>query len=212
MDPIVELLGALAPAVPEEMTVIVLCDRGLTSPKLWRQIRAQGWHPYVRYQKNITFCAEGGQRLPAQSFVSRPDTAWVGSRTAFKGGAKRRCTLLVVWHADQLEPWIILTDQPPETVGVSWYALRFWIKLGFKACPVLDTGAIKSLGWQWHKTRRTDPARISRHWLVLSVATLLALAYGTRWRTPMTGSWLPAISEPRPRHHFPSTVAPTTGR
>ena len=30
MDPIVELLQALAPAVPEDMTVIVLCDRGLT--------------------------------------------------------------------------------------------------------------------------------------------------------------------------------------
>ena len=40
--------------------------------------------------------------------------------------------------------------------------------------------AIKSLGWKWDKTRRTDPARVSRHWLVLSVATLLALAYGTR--------------------------------
>ena len=50
--------------------------------------------------------------------------------------------------------------------------LRFWIELGFKA--------IKSLGWKWDKTRRTDPARVSRHWLVLSVATLLALAYGTR--------------------------------
>ena len=55
---------------------------------------------------------------------------------------------------------------------MSWYALRFWIELGFKA--------LKSLGWQWDKTRRTDPTRISRHWLVLSVATLLALAYGTR--------------------------------
>ena len=60
----------------------------------------------------------------------------------------------------------------PDQVGPSWYALRFWIELGFKA--------IKSLGWKWDKTRRTDPARISRHWLVLSVATLLALAYGTR--------------------------------
>ena len=45
MDPIVELLQALAPAAPDELTVIVRCDRGLTSPKLWRQIRAQGWHP-----------------------------------------------------------------------------------------------------------------------------------------------------------------------
>ena len=172
-DPTVELLQALAPAVPQEMTVIVLCDRGIASPKLWRQIRNQGWHPGMRYRKNITFCADGGPRLPAQRFVSRPDTAWIGCGTAFSTPqAKRRCTLLVVWYSEQEEPWIILTDLAPDQVGPSWYALRFWIELGFKA--------IKSLGWKWDKTRRTDPARVSRHWLVLSVATLLALAYGTR--------------------------------
>ena len=43
-----------------------------------------------------------------------------------------------------------------------------------------DREAVKSLGWKWDKTRRTDPARISQHWLVLSVATLLTLAYGPR--------------------------------
>ena len=180
-DPTVELLQALAPAVPQEMTVIVLCDRGIASPKLWQQIRAQGWHPWMRYPKSITFCADGGKRLPARAFVSVPDTAWIGRGTAFgPPTAKRRCTLLVVWYAEQEEPWIILTDLPPEAAGPSWYALRFWIELGFKACPVLDTGAIKSLGWKWNKTRRTDPTRVSRHWLVLSVTTLLALAYGTR--------------------------------
>ena len=168
-----ELLQALARAVPREMTVVVLCDRGIASPKLWRQIRAQGWHPYMRYRKNVSFCAQDGRRLPAQRFVSRPDTAWIGRGTAFSTpNAKRRCTLLAVWYVDQEEPWIILTDLPPEDAGPSWYALRFWIELGFKA--------VKSLGWKWDKTRRTDPARISRHWLVLSVATLLALAYGTR--------------------------------
>ena len=83
MDPTVELLQALAPAVPENMTVIVLCDRGIASPKLWQQIRDQGWHPGMRYRKNITFCADGGKRLPAQRFVSRPDTAWIGRGTAF---------------------------------------------------------------------------------------------------------------------------------
>ena len=83
MDPIVELLQELAPAVPAEMTIIVLCDRGISSPKLWQQIRAQGWHPYMRYRNNITFCADGGQRLPARAFLPGPDTAWVGSGTAF---------------------------------------------------------------------------------------------------------------------------------
>ena len=52
------------------------------------------------------------------------------------------------------------------------FPLRFWIELGFKA--------LKSLGFQWNKTRRTDPQRVSRHWLVLSVATLLTMAYGSR--------------------------------
>ena len=72
MDPIVELLRELAPAVPEEMTVIVLCDRGLASPKLWQQIRVQGWHPYMRYAKNVTFCADGGRRLPAVPRLRSP--------------------------------------------------------------------------------------------------------------------------------------------
>ena len=98
MDPTVELLKELAPPVPKEMTVIVLCDRGISSPKLWTQIRAQGWHPCMRYRKNITFCADGGRRLPALRFVSRPDTAWIGRGTAFStSSAQRRCTLLVVW-------------------------------------------------------------------------------------------------------------------
>ena len=197
MDPIVALLQTLAPAVPRDMTVVVLCDRGLTSPKLWRQILAPGWHPYLRYPKSITCCAENGQRLPARAFVPRPDTAWIGTGTAFgNAAAKRRYTLLAVWCAQQQEPWIILTDLPPEAVGVSWYALRFWIELGFQA--------IQSLGWQWQQTRRTNPARISRHWFVLSVATLLTLAYGTRVEDAHDRRVVPANLRTPPR-----ALAPT---
>ena len=81
-----ELLQA-SPAVPEEMTVIVLCDRGIASPKLWKQILAQGWHPGMRYRKNITFCADGGRRLPAvpiRGSAAAPPSA---------PPRKRRCTL-----------------------------------------------------------------------------------------------------------------------
>ena len=173
MDPTVALLKELAPAVPPEMTVIVPSGRGISSPKLWQQIHAQGWHPCMRYRKNITFRADGGKRLPARAFVSVPDTPWTGRGTAFgPPPAQRRCTLLAVWYAGQEEPWIILTDLAPDKVRPSWYAPRFGIELGFKA--------LKILGWKWDKTRRTGPTRISCHWLVLSAATLLALAYGTR--------------------------------
>ena len=136
MDPTVELLQALAPAVPENMTVIVLCDRGIASPKLWQQIRDQGWHPGMRYRKNITFCADGGKRLPAQRFVSRPDTAWIGRGTAFRHpqGPTPLADADCWWSGtpNRRNPGSrLLTDLAPDQVGPSsWYALRFWIELG----------------------------------------------------------------------------------
>ncbi|MCY3659614.1 MAG: hypothetical protein OXG36_11420, partial [Caldilineaceae bacterium] len=43
MPDLCALLDRLGPAVPEGMTVRVLCDRGLQSPDLWAAIRRQGW-------------------------------------------------------------------------------------------------------------------------------------------------------------------------
>lgn len=173
IDRIVDLLQGLAPAVPQEMTVLVLCDRGLRSPRLWAQICAQGWHPYMRQSRNTVFCPDGGTRRPAQRLVPGPGHAYVGYGTAFRHThARRRGTLIVIWDYDQDEPWVVLTDLPPESAGVCWYALRCWIEMGFRA--------VKRLGWHWQHTRRTDPQRVARHWLVLAVATLYALTYGTR--------------------------------
>lgn len=64
----------------------------------------------------------------------------------------------------------MLTDVPPERVGICWYGLRVGIKLGSRV--------LKGVGWQWQQTRRTEPTRVARHWL--GVATLWVLAYGTR--------------------------------
>ena len=68
----------------------------------------------------------------------------------------------------------------------------------------------QELGWKWDKTRRTDPTRVSRHWLVLSVATLLALAYGTRVEDPRSGGLLQGTcGRPKalaPNHRDPGAV------
>ena len=45
--------------------------------------------------------------------------------------------------------------------------------------------ALKGVGWQWEQSRKTDPARVSRHWPELSAATLCVPTYGTR----TTYSW-----------------------
>ena len=71
---------------------------------------------------------------------------------------------------------------------------------------------LRRLHWKWDKTRRTDPARISRHWLVLSVATLLALAYGTRVEDAHDRRIAPGNLRTPPKTPAPGAATPGAGR
>ncbi len=173
MGPILRLLRLIWREVPKGYRVVVMADRGLWSPRLWKRIRDLGWHPLLRLQNAITCQPVGQRRQSARGLVPGPGHAWVGDATVFKDRKKqRKGTLIVVWGIGEEEPWVLLTDLPPEKVGIWWYSLRVWVELGYRA--------LKGVGWQWQKTRRTEPARVSRHWLALAVAMVWVLAYGTR--------------------------------
>lgn len=170
---LVTLLTLLAPAVPPDWTVLVLTDRGLWSPAIWRQIRAIGWHPVMRIRPT-TLCAPlGRKRQYARDLIPGPGHAWVGRATVFRDPDKRlQGTLVVYWEEKQTEPWIVVSDLPPDQIGVVWYGLRVWVELGFRT--------LKRFGWHWERTQRTDPHRVACHWLVMAVATLWTLSAGTR--------------------------------
>lgn len=191
---LLRLLRQLRPAVPSSLPVLVLADRGLWSPRLWKGLRGLGWHPVLRLRADATFAPFGQRRRPAKTLVPGPGHAWVGAGMAFKHARVRRPgTLLVVWETGHTEPWLLLTDLAPTAVGVLWYGLRIWIELGFRA--------LKGVGWHWERTRRTDPDRVARHWLVLAVASLWVAAYGTRAEDA-------AALHRHPAHlHTPPTVA-----
>jgi hypothetical protein len=178
------LVAQLAPAVPAGQCVLLLSDRGLWSPARWHLLRAVGWHPLMRVRGETTFAPAGGIRRAARQLVPGRGHAWVGQGVAFKRGKHQAGTLLVVWDESQAEPWLVLTDLAPQQVGVAWYGLRVWVELGFRA--------LKRLGWQWQRTRRSDPERIARHWLVLAVATLWVLSTGTRCEDAVRAGIAPA--------------------
>jgi Transposase DDE domain len=168
------LLRRLRAAIPPRLQVLVLVDRGLRSPRLRRQIRRLGFRPLLRLD-SATLVQPAGTTafVPARTLVAGPGAAWVGRALVYKQARSRvRATLVVVWDEGQRDVWVLLTDLRPRQVGVVWYGLRMWVELGFRA--------LKGLGWQWQRTRRTEPRRVARHWLVLAVATLWALAAGTR--------------------------------
>jgi hypothetical protein len=106
----------LRPAIPKGPTVIVLADRGLYAPWLLRRIVRWGWPPVLRINRGGTFRPDPqATARPLIGFVPSPGTRWRGTGTACKSPQRRRRGTLLAWWADgDTEPWVILTDVPPE--------------------------------------------------------------------------------------------------
>ena len=166
----VRMLKSLKVELPPSMTVIVLTDRGLYSRKLFKAIRRMKWHPFMRINAQGTFRPKGNRTFtPLKSLIPNVGDRWKGEGMVFKTNPFR-CTLLACWAEGCTDPWFILTDLPPACADACWYALRAWIEHGFKIT--------KRGGWQWHRTRMTDPNRAERLWLAIAVATLWLLCVG----------------------------------
>ena len=127
----------------------------------------------MRQSINTPFRIENGMRMPVRKPVSAPNRSFIARGTAFRAASRRlRWTIIVIWTEGQADPWIALTDLPPSEAGASWRSPRVRIETGFKA--------LKSVGRQRRKTRRTDPVRVERNRLALAAATPLTLAAGSR--------------------------------
>jgi hypothetical protein len=166
------LLRHLRGALPADWVVIVLADRGLYARWLFEAIVDLGWHPFLRVNLGGTFRPSGRARFrPFRTFVPGADLRWAGTGTAFKSSDRSLACTLLAWHGPgYTDPWLILTDLPPDAADIAWYGLRAWIEQGFKVT--------KRAGWQWHRTRMTHPDRAARLWLAVAVATLWLVSVG----------------------------------
>ena len=159
------MLRQVRRAVPRSWTVIVLADRGLYARWLFRRLTRLGWHPFLRINTGGTFRPTGQVRgVPLKTLVPEPGTTWQGTGIACKGRHRQlHCTLRACWEAGDKEPWLMLTDLPPEASTACWYGLRAWIDQGCKST--------KRAGWQWQRTHMTQPDRAARLWLAVAGAT-----------------------------------------
>jgi hypothetical protein len=166
------MLRQVRTVVPRRYFVIVLADRGLYARWLFQCIVRLGWHPLLRINTGGTFRPATSARYQLLgAFVPQPGTQWAGAGTAFQGPRRRlNCTLLARWDEGYRAPWLLLTDLAPSAGTACWYGLRAWIEQGFKIT--------KRGGWQWQRTRMTDPQRAARLWLAVAVATLWLLSVG----------------------------------
>ena len=168
------LLTQLDGVIPADWTVLVLADRGLYAPWLYRQIVAQGWHPFLRINVGAKACLAGSSNWEWISHWLPPLGEQWAARVACFAEKKKRldCTLLLCREPGYEEAWVIVTDLPAEQVHGAWYRLRAWIEGGFKY--------YKRGQWGWHHTKMLDPERAERMWLALAVSTLWVVGVGSQ--------------------------------
>ncbi len=166
------LLEALRGSIPAEWTVLVLADRGLYALWLYQKIVALGWHPFLRI--NLAAKARLDEHSPCvwiKQWVPPMGEQWAGRVECFAQKKSRLwCTLVICQQEGYEQPWVIVTDLPPDQVEGAWYRMRYWIEGGFKD--------IKRGGWGWQHTKMLDTRRVERLWLAMAVATLWTVAVG----------------------------------
>ena len=140
--------------------------RGLYARWLGRRITLLGWHPCLRLNTGGTFRPAGRvPGVPRKTLVPHPGTSWPGTGLAFKGRQRPLPgTRLARWEAGAKDPWLFLTDLPPEARTACWDGVRAWMEHGFQ----LSTRA----GWPWQHTHMTKPDRAARLWLAVAGAPL----------------------------------------
>jgi hypothetical protein len=169
-EPWLGLFEHLQGIIPADWLVVVMADRGLYAHWLYEAICQCGWHPFLRLNLRSMYRSKGtADFLPMRQLLPAPNQVWAGEVTCFVKNSVEG-TLLACWGPQHKEPWLILTDLPPNSASAAWYGLRSWIEDGFKD--------LKRGGWQWQNTRMTDPARAARFWLALAVATLWVVNIG----------------------------------
>jgi hypothetical protein len=183
------MLRQVRTVVPRRFFVLVLADRGLYARWLFQGIVRNGWHPVLRINSGGTFRPAASVHYQSlRRLVPQPGMQWVGQGTAFQGPRRRlNCTLLARWDDGYADPWLLLTDLAPSAGDACWYGLRAWIEQGFKIT--------KRGGWQWQRTRMSDPQRAARLWLAVAVATLWLLSVGGMVETTLPVSTLLPLTD-----------------
>jgi hypothetical protein len=167
----VALLERLHPAVAESCEVLVLCDQGLYSKRLFQAICTLHWHPLMRIRSQGLYRRQGTKHWqPLDKIAFRGMKSKRLRAECFKADPLP-CTLWVQWAAAYDQPCLIVTDFAPTKVEGNPYALRTWIEGGFKD--------LKRGGLRWEQTKMTLPQRLERLLFVMALAMFWLVRQGS---------------------------------
>jgi hypothetical protein len=169
---IFDLLKRSAELLPQGVAPTLLADRGLAWPAVVDFCVAAGWHYVMRIQHHTRVLLDDGRELQAGKLVRRRGESWFGTGLVFKKAHWRRTNLVAYWGSEHEEPWLLITDLPPNLARCRQYAKRMHVEQCFR-----DE---KSHGLQWNQSHIRDPRHANRLLLLMALALRLLVLLGQR--------------------------------
>jgi hypothetical protein len=169
------VLEQLAEALPADVNVLIVADRGFGDQKLYRFLTEELKFDYlIRFRGNIAVTSAEGETRPAADWVGvggRPRTL----RNAFVTAESYQVGTVVCVHAkDMKEPWCLAASTTTDTAKqlMTTYGKRWGIESGFR-----DTKDLR-FGMGMASIRVSTPERRDRLWLLNAFAVVLLTLLG----------------------------------
>lgn len=183
----------LAAGLPDDVTVVLLADRGLTGEPLTRLAAELGWHYLLRAQRQTQIQQADGTVCSLADLVPTPGTSQCldgvriyaprrkrnrRQRTTGQSSWERvwhqgmQTNIVAVWRRKEEEAWLLVTDLPAELARCAEYRRRTWEEELFRD--------LKSFGWGWQQSHLDKPERVERLLLVLALATFWVFCVAQR--------------------------------
>ena len=166
---IARLLAAVKAGIGEQVTVLVLADRGIgTSPALCRVVEALGWQYLFRVSSQTKIITEQGEYCIAQQVQA--GESWTASGLVFKKRGRIAAHARAIWGEGYEHPWALVTNAA-DLSGLE-YARRNWQEQSFRD--------LKSGGWHWGASRMRQPKHMARLLVLLTLAYAWMVALGSQ--------------------------------
>jgi hypothetical protein len=175
-----QLLKWFKACLPAGAHATIIADREFHSIHLATWIEKELRLHFVLRLKAGTKVEYRGQWYSAGELATPGRTqCWRAVKVTLERQATHRVNLVTVWEAGEAEPWLLLSDLSAAKQVREIYANRFWIEEMFSDH--------KSRGLNLESTRLTDPDRLERLLVAVTLAYLWIMEVGA-W-VVLRGKW-----------------------
>jgi hypothetical protein len=137
-----KFLERLRDAIPTDVQVTILADRGFGDQKRYEQLRSIGFHYAIRFRQGIKVADQFGEQKTAKEWLLPSGRARLLKDMAVTNDFYIVPAVVLVWDKRMKEPWCIATDRAELTAAevTKLYGRRFTIEETFRDAKDIHFG------------------------------------------------------------------------